>query len=396
MGDEGNGPQPESPPLPALPLPALPLPAVLSQALVAFVIEFDNEFEHAMPHRTTRHGSTGDLPKPPWLVSMAMWGNCMRLLPADGIPAGELARQAQLTGKSMATVLKRMGQWWGYLTVRPGVDEGERKPPAGEWLVRPTSAGRQAQDVWAPLAGIVEGRWRDRFGSSEVERLSAALAGLSRQFPVELPYSLPAGDPRLDKRQDSGDEPEAPLASQLSKVLLAFAIDFDRTADLGLGQHTAGCTARLAVSANLLRVLDEKGVRLGEIPARTGVAKMTTDNWLGALEQHGYAAIGQAPGSGRFKLARLTGKGLAAKAAYENWLSDLAKRWATRFGAQAVDELHDAVRPLAGDGAQQQWQQKQWPGLEPYADGWRAQVPAPLTLPHFPVISWRGGFPDGS
>ena len=32
----------------------LPLSTLLSQALVAFTIEFDNEFEHQMPHRTTQ------------------------------------------------------------------------------------------------------------------------------------------------------------------------------------------------------------------------------------------------------------------------------------------------------------------------------------------------------
>jgi hypothetical protein len=32
----------------------LPLSALVSQALVAFAIEFDNEFEHQMPHRTRR------------------------------------------------------------------------------------------------------------------------------------------------------------------------------------------------------------------------------------------------------------------------------------------------------------------------------------------------------
>jgi hypothetical protein len=39
--------------------PELPLPALLSQALVAFAIEFDNEFEHRMPHRTVTSGRAG-------------------------------------------------------------------------------------------------------------------------------------------------------------------------------------------------------------------------------------------------------------------------------------------------------------------------------------------------
>ena len=41
---------------------------------------------------------------PPFLVSMAMWVNCMRFVPEEGIPAAELARQAQVTGPSMAGV----------------------------------------------------------------------------------------------------------------------------------------------------------------------------------------------------------------------------------------------------------------------------------------------------
>jgi hypothetical protein len=36
----------------------LPLSALLSQVLVAFTIEFDNEAEHRLPHSTTDHGST--------------------------------------------------------------------------------------------------------------------------------------------------------------------------------------------------------------------------------------------------------------------------------------------------------------------------------------------------
>jgi methyltransferase (TIGR00027 family) len=54
----------------------LPLSALLSQALVAFTIECDNEFERQMPHSTT---SQGRVPGAPWLVSMAMWSNCLRI-----------------------------------------------------------------------------------------------------------------------------------------------------------------------------------------------------------------------------------------------------------------------------------------------------------------------------
>jgi hypothetical protein len=59
---------------------ALPLSALLSHALVAFTIEFDNEFERQMPHRTTWYGSTPNAPYAPWLVSRVMWANCMSCL----------------------------------------------------------------------------------------------------------------------------------------------------------------------------------------------------------------------------------------------------------------------------------------------------------------------------
>jgi hypothetical protein len=34
--------------------------------------------------------------------------------------------------------------------------------------------------------------------------------------------------------------------------------------------------------------------------------------------------------------------------------------------------------------------------MKPYADGWRASVCRPGTLPHYPMILHRGGYPDGS
>jgi hypothetical protein len=56
----------------------LPLSALLSQVLVAFIVEFDNEFERQMPHRTSDHGRTQGPGTVPWLVSMAMWSTCLR------------------------------------------------------------------------------------------------------------------------------------------------------------------------------------------------------------------------------------------------------------------------------------------------------------------------------
>jgi hypothetical protein len=124
----------------------LPLSALLSRTLVAFTIEFDNEFERQMPHRTTRHGSSEGGRSNPWLASMVMWLKFMRFIPADGISARELQLLTGLTPKSLTAWLTRLGKWWGYLTVdRAGV-------------VRPTAGGRLAQTIWLPLTGADDGK----------------------------------------------------------------------------------------------------------------------------------------------------------------------------------------------------------------------------------------------
>src|SRR5580658_6888261 len=91
----------------------LPLPTLVSFAIVAFTIEFDNESEHRIPHFTTRYGSVeGALPKP-WLASMAMYLNCMHFLDATGISARELVRRARAV-----TTFSGMPRW-GYISVKP-------------------------------------------------------------------------------------------------------------------------------------------------------------------------------------------------------------------------------------------------------------------------------------
>jgi len=70
------------------------LPTLLSWALVAFTIEFDNEAEHRMPHQTTMKRREGVVGSGPWLVSMAMWSNLMRVLPEEGATVAQLRRLA--------------------------------------------------------------------------------------------------------------------------------------------------------------------------------------------------------------------------------------------------------------------------------------------------------------
>ena len=67
----------------------LPLSMLLSQALVAFTIEFDNEFERRMPHQTTT-GRSGEPRRGPWLVSQVMWANVLRYVSPEGLTIGQL------------------------------------------------------------------------------------------------------------------------------------------------------------------------------------------------------------------------------------------------------------------------------------------------------------------
>jgi DNA-binding MarR family transcriptional regulator len=364
MGDVPHGPAGAGP----------AVPARLSQVLTAFIIECDNEFEHRMPHRTTRHGSAGDLRRPPWLVSMAMWANCLRYVPPGGIAAGELARQARLAGHSMGLVLTRMSRWWGYLTVAPGA--------AASRVVAPTRAGRQAQEIWAPLPGEIEDRWRKRFGAGPVEGLAAVLARVIGAQDTLLPDFLPVGQAApAAGRPLSGGLSGLALPELLSKVLLAGALDFEGASDLALGVYTDRGAARLEISANVLRALDDGGTRVRDLPAATGVAQMAIGNWLGSLEEHRYLTVGADPGGGRFKVARLTPRGQAAREAY--------RRWAAADGSfPGAPALRAALAALDDELLLS--------GTVPYPDGWRAQVRRPATLPHYPVISMRGGFPDGS
>lgn len=358
--------------------PSLPLPALLSQALVAFTIECDNEFEHRMPHRTTRFGSTPGAEGGPWLISMAMWAHCLRHVPEDGIPAGEFARRAGLSRNGAEMILKRMRRRaWGYLDIVPD----RAGAPRSAWRVTLTPAGRRARQVWEPLADEVTTRWRTRFGSSNVDRihsgLSALVDGLGLALPGFMPITHLSGNwdvgPDRARARDGGSPSGSPLHALLSGLLVAFAAELQRTAGMSP-----------VLSANVVRVLDGTGVPVRRLSELTGVARMGIENSLSVLERDGHLVLERDPSGGRARLARLTASGLEARTAYVQSVARIEREWGRRCGERAVG----AVRGVAGLPLLS--------GLTPYPDGWRAQVPLPATLPHFPFVSHRGGYPDGS
>jgi len=356
-----------------------PLSTLLSQVLVAFTIEFDNEFEHQMPHRTTNHGSTTGTRSGPWLVSLVMWSNCMQFIGEDGVRVGELE---DLAGTS--TNLNGMERW-GYVTVQPDPADRRPKPPRSAWMIRATSKGRKAQEVWRPLFGVIEKRWEERFGKDEIDQLRDSLSSLISETDIELPDCLPIlgyglfsrvpDRERTRKRTPTGRHlSSVTLVTLLSRALLALALEFERESDLSL-----------AISANVLRVLSESGVRVRDLPVLTGVSKESISMAMGILQKKGIALLEPDPAGSRAKVARLTAKGRKAQEAYLRLLGIIEERWQTRFGKENIRTLRKLLERLARE-----------PRMEPYPDGWRASVPKPRTLPHYPMVLHRGGFPDGS
>jgi hypothetical protein len=208
----------------------LPLSALLSEALVAFTIEFDNEFERRTPHRTTSLGPNSGAASGPWLVSMAMWGKFLRFVPDEGITVREFQQRAALTKKETKTWLTRLGEWWGYISVKKNAAEDPF-----HWMIRPTPGGQKAQEVWRPLTAIIEKRWSERFGEDTIDHLRQSLRRMAEQLSPELPDYLPilgydmlsaGSDPGRKERTRSANVSagEYNLPTLLARVLLAFAM----------------------------------------------------------------------------------------------------------------------------------------------------------------------------
>jgi hypothetical protein len=375
---------------------ALPLPTLLSCALVAYTVEFDNEAEHLLPHRTSNFGATAASGPRPWLASMVMWCNCMKYVGPDGVQLAELGRLAR-TRTNLAGM-----QRWGYIEVTPGPSDRNPKRPGPEATVRATAGGRNAQDVWGPLFGVIDDRWQDRFGAPAIDAVRSALSAIADHIELELPECLPilgyglfsadrhGGEASFRSREEGAAEDcdaDLPLSALLSRVLLSFAIDFERDSRISL-----------AMAANVLRVVDDD-MRIRDLPILTGVSKEAVAMSVGFLEKHGCLTIEPVPPPGRGQRVRVTSRGRLAQQLSRQRIGDVEDHWQARFGTDAVDSLRSSLEPLVGDGT---GQSPLFEGLTPYPDGWRnpdgwrTDVWPPTTLPHYPMVLHRGGYPDGS
>jgi len=366
----------------------LPLSALLSQALVGFTTEFDNEFERQMPHRTTRHGRNGGVRRAPWLVSMAMYLNCMRFVGREGITLGELEKLA-LAQTNLNGMMR-----WGYIMLGPSDGKKPRKSPGAKTVIQATPAGQKSREIWQDLFPSIEKRWEARFGKEETGLLRKTLASLVGKVEIDLPdcmpilgYGLRSRIPELKRVERARSEAESasglPLPVLFSKLLLAFALEFERDSDLSL-----------AISANILRLVGEDGVRVRDLAQLSAVSKEAVAIALSFLVKGRYVVVEPEAPKSRVKVVRLTPKGREAQEKYYALTRTIENGWRKRFGDHAIQALRDSLERLCGDGTAEG--SPLFSGLEPYPEGWRASVPKPEWLPHYPMVSHRGGFPDGS
>lgn len=358
----------------------LPLSALLSQAWVAFAIEFDNEFEHLVPHRTTNHGSTGTPGSSPWLVSMVMWLKFMRFVREQGIEAKQLCRRTGLPPKAFRMWLIRMSKWWGYVTV-------------SDMLVRPTPGGIKALEAWRPLTGVIQKRWQKRLGKDFLDQLvevmQAMVAKSGADYPDYLPvlgYELltdpPSGKSGAQSEVSSLSRYENALPAPFSKLLLVFAIEFERDAKLSL-----------AVCANLLRLTGDEGVPVRELPRLSGVSKEAMAMALRRAEECDLGMVQRGSASGRLKVFVLTAQGRLARDRYHQLTRQIEQGWTLHFGKANVRTLRQLLERMASPSPSGSAPLSE--GLKPYPEGWRRSVPR-QQLPHYPMVLHRGGFPDGS
>jgi DNA-binding MarR family transcriptional regulator len=378
------------------------LPVLLSQALVAFTIEMDNEAERRLPHSTTRHGEDDrddDGRRALWLTSYAMYANVLRYVDDNGITVERLAERAR-TNRLQLGGLRR----WRYLTIRPPAGQPLRTPPQPGCMVRLTPGGRRACTAWAGVPAVVEGRWRDRFGGDAVAGLRRALVDLFDALPFDPPAYLPIvfltqngkAEPTPPRSPEAARSPAeksrtAPghtdLSALLSGVLLCFTHDFE-----------ADTRISMPIGANTLRVLQSEHEappeRVRDLPRLTGVSKEANAMSTGWLERHGCAEVVADPSGGRGKVVRLTPKGRGAQAKHRRVRDATEAAWRDAYGAAAVERLLAALAPMVGDGMLAS--SPLAAGLEPSEGNWRAAVRRPETLPHYPMVLHRGGYPDGS
>jgi hypothetical protein len=302
--------------------PRRPLPALLSQALVAFTIEFDNEFERRM-------GAAGHRGA---LLSFAIWANLMRFLGEDGVTVRSVAEAALIPEKWIKVQLGCLERW-GFVALQQREGWGSARGIRASGTVSLTPRGLAACKIWAQVLTSTERRWETRFGQEEFGRLRNALREIAENIPVELPHGLPGGWEGMAKFPPRVTEPrDLPFPTLLSWLLLAFRIEFGRESP-----------APLELCANTLRILSDQPLPEAQIPHLTGCSPETSGlGW----QIKPYVIVEPDPKAKRGKLVRLSPQGLDAQKTYQRLTDEIQERWKAKLGEQKIAHLRESLDGL--------------------------------------------------
>jgi DNA-binding MarR family transcriptional regulator len=310
-----------------MPDPQKPLSALLSQSLVAYTVELDGEFELRLLQTQTRSAR----------LSLVLWLNLLRFLADGPVSVQTLAARALTTGAGVAAGLGCLERW-GVVALQPGKRAafGSGRGIRADWPVRLTASGETAVRIWPGLIKEIDARWLKRFGD-DATRLRRSLEAIERQIDLELPQGLPVALlklPEFGPRQSAAED-GLPLPVLLSRVLLAFALEFERQSP-----------TPIALCANAIRVLSDEPTPEAETSKRTGCSPETA----GLGWQHKpYIVVEGDPARGRGQFVRLSAAGIQAQHAYDRRTREIEKHWKKRFGA-ATQEIRESLTTLLTRG----------------------------------------------
>lgn len=328
-----------------------PLSVLLSQLLVAFTVEFDDEFERQMAEAGDRGAR----------LSLVVWANLLRFVSDGALAVHDLAAHAIATQDEIRFRLGCLERW-RFVVLEPSetgravptrfhrLSGRERRAGWGsgrgigaDWIVRLTSRGLMASRIWPPLFDVVEQRWEKRFGKDEVDNLRETLHNVADKLEIDLPEALPPERlgpdkegqyPRVVSESDGATRFSNPraLPTLLSRLLLMFRLEFDSESP-----------APLSLCANTIRVLGEKPIRLADISRLTGSSPETTDiGW----RLKPYVVVTPDLAAKRGKVVCLSPRGLEAQQTYRQLAGEIERRWEKRFGKQDVNALRRALEAL--------------------------------------------------
>jgi hypothetical protein len=303
--------------------PQKPLSALLSQTLVAYTVELDCEFERRML----------DMQGPDACLSLVIWLNLLRFLAHGPISVRTLASRALAPEEQVKHSLGCLERW-GFILLQPGrrAGFGSARGIRADWPVRLTSSGQMAINIWPELIPEIEARWSKRFGN-DLDRLHRSLEVIEHQIDLELPQGLPGAILKLPEfaPRKSPAENGLPLPVLLSRVLLAFALDFERDS-----------RTPISLCANAIRILSDDPIPETEISKRTGCSDETAGiGW----QLKPYIIVEKDPARGRGKFVRLSETGIKVQHKYHKLARRIEERWSERFGgccatgSRIVDEF---------------------------------------------------------